>query len=126
MTLPSCRVAIAKSLAWQRKVTRRRFRAAQTSDAMFTFLRRRDVEATNFRAEQGIRPAVVNRKVWGGNRTRPGAHAQEVLMSVMQTCHQRRADVVGFLADVQHAPRALPPVVTLGWENLPIPAGASP
>ena len=94
--------------------------------AMFTFLRRRDVEATNFRAEQGIRPAVVNRKVWGGNRTRPSARAQEVLMSVMQTCHQRRADVVGFLADVQHAPRALPPVVTLGWENLPIPAGASP
>ena len=93
--------------------------------AMVTVLRRRDVEATNFRAEQGIRPAVVNRKMWGGTRTRPGAHAQEVLMSVVQTCHQRRAGVVGFLTDVQHVPRALPPVVPPGWENLPTPAGAS-
>lgn len=31
------------------------------------------VEPTNWRAEQAIRPAVVNRKVWGGNRTAVGA-----------------------------------------------------
>lgn len=37
---------------------------------LFTFLRRPGLEATNWRAEQAIRPAVVNRKVWGGNRTR--------------------------------------------------------
>ena len=39
----------------------------------FTFLRRANVEATNDRAEQAIRPSVVNRKVWGGNRTDRGA-----------------------------------------------------
>jgi hypothetical protein len=35
---------------------------------------------TNWKAEQAIRPAVVNRKVWGGNRTATGAKAQGVLM----------------------------------------------
>jgi transposase len=55
-------------------------------DEWFTFLDHPEVEPTNWEAEQAIRPAVVNRKVWGGNRTWPGAHAQEVLMSVLQTC----------------------------------------
>jgi transposase len=39
----------------------------------FTFLRVPGVDATNWRAEHAIRPAVVNRKVFGGHRTRPGA-----------------------------------------------------
>ena len=45
-----------------------------------------EVEPTNWAGEQAIRPAVVNRKVWGGNRTWAGARAQEVLMSVLETC----------------------------------------
>lgn len=55
----------------------------------FTFLWLPGVEATNYRAEQALRPAVANRKVWGGNRTRRGARAQAVLMSVLQTAHQQ-------------------------------------
>jgi transposase len=51
----------------------------------FTFLFNPTVEATNWLAEQAIRPAVVNRKVWGGNRTPTGARAQGVLMSVLET-----------------------------------------
>jgi transposase len=35
----------------------------------FWFLIDPTIAATNHRAEQAIRPAVVNRKVWGGNRT---------------------------------------------------------
>ena len=35
--------------------------------ALFTCLRRADVEATNWQAEQASRPAVVTRKVCGGN-----------------------------------------------------------
>jgi transposase len=54
----------------------------------FTFLDHPEVEPTNWEGEQAIRPAVVNRKVWGGNRTWVGAHAQEVLMSVLQTCNR--------------------------------------
>jgi hypothetical protein len=30
-------------------------------------------DGTNYHAEQAIRPAVVNRKVWGGNRTLAGS-----------------------------------------------------
>ena len=41
---------------------------------MFLFLR--EIDATNWRAEQAIRPAVVIRKVCGGNRTRKGADTQ--------------------------------------------------
>ena len=41
----------------------------------FTFLSHPEVEPTNYQGEQAIRPAVVNRKVWGGNRTWAGAHA---------------------------------------------------
>jgi transposase len=94
-------------------------------DALFTFLRRPDVEATNFRAEQAIRPAVVNRKVWGGNRTHRGAHTQAVLMSVMETCRQRKADAVAFLTDVQRGPLPLPPALPAGWANPRAPALAS-
>jgi transposase len=43
---------------------------------LFVFLDREDVEATNWPAEHAIRPAVVNRKSCGGNRTRRGATAR--------------------------------------------------
>ena len=52
------------------------------SKHLFTFLERPDVEATNWKGEQAIRPAVVNRKSWGGNFTWAGADTQEVLSSV--------------------------------------------
>ena len=57
--------------------------------AIFTFLRDPSVDATNWRAEQAIRPAVVIRKVCGGNRTRKGADTQQVLSSVVRTARQR-------------------------------------
>jgi len=48
------------------------------------------LEATNWRAEQAIRPMVVARKVWGGNRTAIGARTQSVLLSLIQTCRQQQ------------------------------------
>ena len=65
---------------------------------ILTFLYRSDIEATNWPAEQAIRPAVVNRKVFGGNRTEAGARAQEVLASVFVTCAQRGQDALSYLA----------------------------
>ena len=62
-------------------------------DEWFTFLSHPEIEPTNWEGEQAIRPAVVNRKVWGGNRTWTGARAQETLMSVLETC--RRAGLSG-------------------------------
>ena len=67
---------------------------------LFTFLRVPGLDATNYRAEQAMRPAAVNRKVWGGNRTEAGAHAQSVLMTVLATCRQQARDSLSFLADI--------------------------
>lgn len=71
---------------------------ARHSQEIFTFLYQTDIEATNWPAEQAIRPAVVNRKVFGGNRTQAGAHAQEVLASVFVTCAQRGQNALGYLS----------------------------
>jgi transposase len=64
----------------------------------FTFLEHPEVEPTNWEGEQAIRPAVVNRKVWGGNRTWAGAHAQEVLMSVLETCKRASRSGLEFVS----------------------------
>ena len=81
---------------------------------LFTFLRHPGADATNWRGEQAIRPAVVNRKVWGGNRTVVGALAQSRIMSVMQTCKQRMADPFEFIRRQLTAttPLALPLPIT--------------
>ena len=60
----------------------------------FAFVFDPRIEPTNWRAEQAIRPAVVNRKVWGGNRTDAGAKAQGALMSVFETCRRQAHSVV--------------------------------
>ena len=73
-------------------------------DHLFTFLDTPGVQATNWRAEQAIRPAVVNRKNWGGNRTRHGADTQQILMSVIRTARQQNTDPVALLADLQRHP----------------------
>src|SRR4029450_8044396 len=64
---------------------------------LFTFLWAPGVQATNWRAEQAIRPAVVTRKVWGGNRTWAGADTWQVLASVLRTASQQRRDPVELL-----------------------------
>ena len=65
---------------------------------LFTFLEFPGIDATNHRAEQAIRPAVVNRKVWGGNRTPAGAVAQSILMSVLVTLRQNGQDALAFIS----------------------------
>ena len=71
----------------------------------FWFLIDPTIAATNYRAEQALRPAVVNRKVWGGNRTWLGAQAQGILMSVIRTCEQRSLKPFDFLLDVLCRPQ---------------------
>ncbi len=63
----------------------------------FWFLIDPTIDATNYRGEQAIRPAVVNRKVWGGNRTWRGARWQSILSSVIRTCEQRAGRSFDFL-----------------------------
>jgi len=69
-------------------------------DAIFTYLYHPEVEATNHLAEQAIRPAVVNRKMSAGNRSRLGARAQAVLTTVLRTSRQRALDPIELLVDL--------------------------
>lgn len=56
---------------------------------LFTFLYCPGLDATNNAAERALRPLVVARKNWGGNRTEKGARAQAVLTSILQTAQQQ-------------------------------------
>jgi transposase len=77
---------------------------ANEREHLFTFLRVPGVQATNWRAEQAIRPAVVTRKTWGGNRTWTGADTWQVLSSVLRTATQQGRDPVELLARLLQAP----------------------
>jgi len=80
-------------------------------DELFTFLREPGLDATNWRAELAIRFGVILRKVWGGSRTRAGARAQSVLMSVWRTCWQQGRSALNFLSQLLRGePLALVPI----------------
>jgi hypothetical protein len=72
---------------------------------LFSFLFDPTIDATNWRAEQALRPAVVNRKVCGGNRSDHGADTQQVLASVIRTARQRGFNAGQVLVDLLHARR---------------------
>lgn len=87
-------------------------------DHVFTFLTPRArqtragvvyelLPAANYRGEQAIRPAVVNRKVWGGNRTDRGAAAQSSLSTIVLTALQRAIDPLDWLQRLRQSPQAL-------------------
>lgn len=106
-TLRSTRIHAAKltgrirKLCKPRKTNRNNERLAaflyRHADQLFTFLRHPGTDATNWRGEHAMRHAVVNRKVWGGNRTRAGADAQASLMSVLRTLKLRELNPVDWL-----------------------------
>jgi transposase len=73
--------------------------------AVFGFLFDFTLDATNWRAEQALRPAVVNRKISGGNRSERGAETQEVLSSVVQTARLRDLDPREVLVDLLRSPQ---------------------
>jgi transposase len=80
---------------------------AAEREHLFTFLRVPGVQATNWRAEQAIRPAVVTRKSWGGNRSWAGADTWQVLTSVVRTATQQVRDPVELLTCLLRAPTPL-------------------
>lgn len=77
--------------------------------ALLTFLGDPAVDATNWRAEHAIRPAVVMRKVCGGNRSARGATTQQVLASILRTAHQRDVDATRLLVPLLRASRPIVP-----------------
>lgn len=74
--------------------------------ALFSFLHEPTLDATTWRAQQALRPAVVTRKVCGGNRAWHGAHTQQVLATVLRTSTQRHLDPLPILGDLLRAPSA--------------------
>jgi len=80
---------------------------ARERDALLTFLRRPEVEATNWPGEHAMRPAVVNRKTSGGSRSDAGADAQGILTSVFRTARQQGREPVSLMVKLQHSRRPL-------------------
>jgi len=72
---------------------------------LFVFLDREDVEATNWPAEHAIRPAVVNRKSCGGNRTSEGANAQAILTSLLRTSQQQGCNSIALFKTILRSSR---------------------
>ena len=72
------------------------------------------IDATNYRGEQAIRPAIVNRKVWDGNRTWQGAPGQGILTSMIRACERRSPDAFDFLT---HALRRPTPQLLPEWRG---------
>jgi transposase len=70
--------------------------------AVWSFLFDPTIDATNWRAEHAIRPAVVTRKVCGGNRSWAGADSQQILASVIRTASQRELNPHVVLASMLH------------------------
>ena len=88
-----------------------RFAAHLTTEAsaLLTFLGDPTVDATNWRAEHAIRPAVILRKVCGGNRSARGAATQQVLASLLRTTQQRGLDRTATLVTLLRSPTAIIP-----------------
>jgi transposase len=79
--------------------------------ALFTFLFDPTmIDATNWRAEQALRPAVVTRTVCGGNRSPHGATSQHVLASVVRTAQQRELNPHDVLVSMLRARTPIVPV----------------
>ena len=73
--------------------------------ALFGFLFDFTLDATDWRAKQALRPAVVNRKVSGGNRSVRGAETQQILSSVIQTARVRDLQPRDVLVELLRAPQ---------------------
>ena len=107
---------------------------------LFTFLTDPTIDATSWRAEQGIRPTTVTRKVCGGNRSDRGALTQGRMMTLFRTASQQGIDAVDYLVNLARAPdptttsttprypKTTRPTVILGQQctpqraHLPVPA----
>jgi len=75
-------------------------RLARHRRELTPFLWDEKLDGTNNAAERALRPAVVMRKVTGGSRSEPGAHAWAVLASVLQTARQQGRDAVETLKEL--------------------------
>lgn len=87
-------------------------------EAVFSFLFDPTLDATNWRAEHALRPAVITRKMCGGgNRSIRGAQTQQVLASLLRTAQQRGLDKTAVIVTALRAPR---PIVLDAFQSAPL------
>ena len=67
---------------------------------LFRFVDNPEINPSNNLAEQGLRPAVVIRKVSGGSRSENGADTTAKLLSVMQTMKMQEGNIIENMADL--------------------------
>jgi len=96
-------------------------RLRKHSNQLFVFLERMDVESNNNRAERAIRPAVVTRKISGGNRTPSGTEALSIITSIIQTCKQQGKDFVEVGMEIIRRYHANLPTGVLLADATPVP-----
>lgn len=98
-------------------------RKERDRDALFRFLRDPEIDATNWRGEQAVRPAVVTRKVCGGNRTDEGRKTQQTIATVLRTSIQRGLDFCALVSEALRSP--VPRIIDIQTRNLS-PTGPDP
>ncbi len=73
--------------------------------ALFTYLTHPGVAATNYRAEQAIRPSVATRKMCGGgNNTPRGAQTQGILLTLLRSGWQQGYTPAEMIVPLLRAP----------------------
>jgi transposase len=64
------------------------------------FLHEPEIEPTNNRAERGLRPVVIARKVSQCSKNERGANSYAMLRTIFETLRKRTADVIGAFTDL--------------------------
>ena len=83
-------------LNWIDLIASRRYRSTEVykfvksvcrnhREDLFRFVDNSQIDSTNNRAERGLRPLVVMRKISGGNRSKAGVRATEIFSSVINS-----------------------------------------
>jgi transposase len=78
-------------------------------DALWTFVRRSDVDPTNNAAERAIRHAVIWRKISLGTDSEHGSRFVERMLTVVQTLRMQRRNILDFVTEsceaaIHHVP----------------------
>lgn len=74
-------------------------------DNLFRFVDNPEIDSTNNRAESGLRPAVVIRKISGGSRSEDGAEVTAKLLSILQTIKIQTSNPYQGLLDLLQTPK---------------------
>ena len=79
-------------------------RIKRHKDELLQFVKHKDAEYHNNRAERTIRKIVIFRKLSFGSRTPEGAQYHAILTSVLETCRLKGKSILVFLKDVLKTP----------------------